>query len=117
MTDNPKAFLPSTFTMYTSTLACAYAFIPSSTSNKTRTLAATVLFALGAIVAWPFALALAIPFVFEELFVYGSDTVTPERRLSWWGGRTTRLIGSGLAAALIFVSDLPIFNYSFLNLT
>ncbi|KAF8971754.1 glycosyltransferase family 22 protein [Flammula alnicola] len=97
------AFLPSTFAMYTSALAFSYAFTPTSTKNSRRTLAATLLFATGAIVGWPFALALAIPFVFEELFVYGADIVTPEDRLPWFKNRVTRLVGAGLAASLIFI--------------
>src|SRR6266545_1471791 len=100
---DPAAFLPSSFAMYTTALAYAYAFEPSSSSNKHRTLAATLLFATGAIVGWPFALALAIPFVFEELFVYGADIVTPQNRPTWMSGRFRRLFSAGLAATLIFV--------------
>jgi len=100
---SPAAFLPSSFAMYTTALAYAYAFEPSSSSNKHRTLAATLLFATGAIVGWPFALALAIPFVFEELFIYGADIVTVQNRRSWMFGRFRRLFFAGFAAALIFV--------------
>ncbi|KAJ3504710.1 hypothetical protein NLJ89_g7791 [Agrocybe chaxingu] len=97
------ALLPSTFAMYTTALACSYAFIPTTTKNKHRTLAATLLFAVGGIVGWPFALALSIPFIIEELFVYGADVVTPESRLAWMTSRFTRLFGAGLAALLIFI--------------
>lgn len=97
------SFLPSSFAMYTSALAFAYAFTPTSAGNPHRVRTATVVFAAGAIVGWPFALALALPFVFEELFVFGADVVTPEERVSWFGKRVTRLVGAGLLAALIFV--------------
>ena len=60
--------------MHACTLAFAYVMEPCSIKNNRRTLAATVLFATAAIVGWPFSLALAIPFVYEELFVVGSDT-------------------------------------------
>lgn len=100
---SPTAFLPSSFAMCTTALAYAYAFEPSSSSNNHRTLAATLLFATGAIVGWPFALALAIPFVFEELFVYGADIVTSQNRPSWMFRRFRRLFSAGFAAALIFV--------------
>ena len=53
---------------------------------------------------WPFALALALPFVFEELFIYGTDLVAPEVKISWMVRRWTRLFMAGLAALLIFVS-------------
>lgn len=67
---------------------------------------ATFIFATGGIVGWPFSLALAIPFVFEELFVFGSDRVAPEVQQSWMLKRWKRLIGAGLAASLIFVSGI-----------
>ena len=57
-----------------------------------------------AYLGWPFALALALPFVFEELFIYGADLVAPEVKLSWMFRRWTRLFMAGLAALLIFVS-------------
>ncbi|KDR85775.1 hypothetical protein GALMADRAFT_52757 [Galerina marginata CBS 339.88] len=97
------AFLPSSFTMYTSSLAFSYAFEPTSSNKNRRTLLATLLFATGGIIGWPFALALAIPFILEELLVYGTDLVTPDARLSWMSKRFTRLFGAGLTAALIFI--------------
>jgi alpha-1,2-mannosyltransferase len=64
---------------------------------------ATLFFATGAIVGWPFSLALAIPFVLEELFVYGADQVLAETRRSWLLKRWRRLFGSAMAALLILV--------------
>ncbi|KAF7347560.1 Mannosyltransferase [Mycena venus] len=97
------ALLPSSFAMYMTTFAFSYALAPSSAQNNQRTLAATLLFATGAIVGWPFALALAIPFVLEELFVFSADRVAPEIRVSWMIKRWKRLFSAGLAAALIFI--------------
>ncbi|KAF9535593.1 glycosyltransferase family 22 protein [Crepidotus variabilis] len=102
------AFLPTSFAMFTTTLACSYAFEPSSSANKRRTLATTLLFATGAIVGWPFSLLLAIPFVFEELFVYGTDIVTPQQRVSWTITRVQRLVTAGLKASLIFIPVIAI---------
>ena len=98
------AFLPSTFAMYASTLAFTFALAPPSAENSRRTLLVTLLYATGAIVGWPFALALAIPFVFEDLFMLGGDRVATSARGAWAFGRWTRLFGAGLAASLIFVS-------------
>jgi len=89
--------------MYTTMLAFSFAFTPTTTKNKQRTLVATLLFAAGGIIGWPFALALAVPFIFEELFVYGADVVPPEARRSWMAKRFTRLLIAGLTASLIFV--------------
>jgi alpha-1,2-mannosyltransferase len=97
------ALLPSSFAMYMSTFAFSYALAPSSVQNSRRTLAATLLFAAGAIVGWPFALALSIPFVYEELFVFSADRVAPEIRVTWMLNRWKRLFAAGLAASLIFV--------------
>lgn len=97
------AFLPSSFAMYAATLAFAYSIIPSSSRNPHRTLYVTLLFATGAIVGWPFSLALAIPFVFEELFVFSGDKVPATARPTWMMDRWKRLFGCGVLAALIFV--------------
>lgn len=64
---------------------------------------ATICFATGAIVGWPFALALAIPFVFEELFVFGTDRVPADMYQSWLFKRWKRLFEAGIATSLIFV--------------
>lgn len=92
--------------MFANTLACSFAFIPASNQNGRRTLAATLLFATGAIVGWPFALALAMPFVFEELFVFAGDRVTPSAKGSWLVNRWTRLLLCGGAAMQIAVRHI-----------
>jgi len=94
--------------MYTSTLAFSYAFTPSSSQNSRRTLVTTLIFASGGIVGWPFALALALPFVLEELFVHGTDLVAPATKISWMVQRWTRLFMAGLAALLIFIPVIGI---------
>ncbi|KAK1233678.1 mannosyltransferase [Marasmius sp. AFHP31] len=98
-----SAFLPSSFAMYTTTLASAYAIVPATSRDTRRTLLATLLFATGAIVGWPFALALAIPFVVEELFVLSGDQIFPASRNVWMLNRWKRLFGAGFLAALIFI--------------
>ncbi|OCB89039.1 asparagine-linked glycosylation 9 protein isoform a [Sanghuangporus baumii] len=100
------AFLSSTFAMFTNTLAFSYALHPPSTENSRRTLCATFLFATGAIVGWPFSLALAIPFVLEELFIYGTDRVAPGKWRAWFFARVVRLFTAGAFAALLFVGPL-----------
>lgn len=58
------AFLPSTFTLYTTTAA-----ITSSLNSRTRDfiLPTTVSFALGALLGWPFSLVLSLPWVFHRV--------------------------------------------------
>jgi alpha-1,2-mannosyltransferase len=88
--------------MYAITMAFAYSLeVPNLLNNK-RTRYATLLFASGAIIGWPFCLALAIPFVFEELFIRGADTVIVQS--SWMFSRCMRLFAAGATASILFVS-------------
>jgi len=90
--------------MYTTMLALSHAFVPPSNQDSRRTLAAVVYFALGAVLGWPFALAIAIPFILEELFVYGADKVPARERSDWQVNRWKRLFLCGAVGALIPVS-------------
>ena len=101
--DASSALLPSSFAMYTTTYAMSHAFVPPSNKDSQRTLSAVVLFTVGAVLGWPFALASAIPFVFEELFVFGDDTVSAKERFDWQLNRWIRLLLCGAVAALILV--------------
>ena len=92
--------------MFCNFLAFSYSLHPPSTEDSRRTLYATVLFALGAIVGWPFSLAVAIPFVLEELFVYGADRVQPGKWNAWFYARVARLFTAGALASLLFVGPL-----------
>ena len=98
-----SALLPSSFAMYFVTLAFAYAIEPASLVNSNRTRLATLLFATAAIVGWPFALVIAIPFVFEELFMFSGDIVPKQDKNKWIISRWIRLFRSGVIASLIFV--------------
>lgn len=90
--------------MYTTMFAFSYAMEPSSLKNGRRTILATSTFATGAIAGWPFAIALAIPFVYEELFIFGGDLVSSAAYQSWIFARWKRLARAGILASLIFVS-------------
>ncbi|KAL1757275.1 glycosyltransferase family 22 protein [Schizophyllum commune] len=110
------AFLPSSFAMHACTLAFAYAMEPCSIKNNRRTLAATVLFATAAIVGWPFSLALAIPFVYEELFVVGSDTAHKDTA-SVLRYRWIRFITYTLLAGLVAIPVIGIDTAAYGKLT
>lgn len=98
------AFLPSSFAMYANAIAFAHSIEPASNSNFRRTMISTLAFATGAIVGWPFSLAVAIPFVFEELFLYGTDKVMSENKTAWRVARWKRMLTCAAVAALLFVS-------------
>lgn len=91
--------------MYATTLAFTYALEPASIKNNRRTFQVTLLFAAGAIIGWPFGLALSLPFVFEELFLSGADVVTPANHYQWIVARWKHLFSAGVISLLIFVSQ------------
>jgi alpha-1,2-mannosyltransferase len=99
--------------MYTTMLALSHAFVPPSNKDGQRTLAAVMYFTLGAVLGWPFALAIAIPFVFEELFVFGADQVAAKEKLEWQLNRGIRLLLCGAVAAIILVSMMPCLRLAF----
>jgi alpha-1,2-mannosyltransferase len=97
-------------------LALSHAFTPASSHDDQRTLAAVVYFTLGSVLGWPFALAIAIPFVFEELFVFGVDQVPAKDKSDWQLNRGIRLLFCGAVAALILVSTKPCLRRAFTEL-
>ncbi|EKM61384.1 glycosyltransferase family 22 protein [Phanerochaete carnosa HHB-10118-sp] len=97
------SFLPSSFAMYTTAVGFGFFLDHANKSNFRRTMLATLSFAAGAIVGWPFAAAIAIPFVFEELYLYGTDQVAPRERLFWRITRWKRMIACVAVAALLFI--------------
>ena len=60
------AYLPSTFSMYTTMLGIA-TFIERPTP---RTVEGVLWFALGGILGWPFSTAIALPFLVQHLLVW-----------------------------------------------
>jgi alpha-1,2-mannosyltransferase len=91
--------------MYFTMLALSSATKPASKPDALRTYATVSYFAVGAIVGWPFALLLAVPFVLEELFVAGGDRVSWGAYIAFLRYRWLRLLSAGLVAGLIFVSS------------
>lgn len=111
------ALLPSTFTFYTTTIALSFSIDPPATltfplapdlplSSSGRTLRATAAFALGALLGWPFALVLAIPFVLEEMSVAGANTISWARCRSLVQARAIALFRAGLYSSLIAIPIL-----------
>ncbi|TXT09120.1 hypothetical protein VHUM_02594 [Vanrija humicola] len=99
------AFLPSSFTMYTTALAASEWFHPA-TSTRTgvnRAFRATLFTAIGAIVGWPFAAALGIPFVLEYAFLAAGETVLPKDRLPWGSKRLSTLVGAIVVSAAVAI--------------
>ena len=92
--------------MYMNSLAFAYSLAPPSVEKSRRTLYTTVLFAAGAIIGWPFSLAISIPFVFEEFFVRGADRIKSGKWAAWFYARVLRLFTAGMCAACLFVRVL-----------
>lgn len=89
--------------MQANMLAAAFWFHPA-TSTKTgtrRAILATFFIGLGAILGWPFAAALGVPFAFEYLFLSGGEIVPPSVRAVWGGRRMNVFLGAvGVASAV-----------------
>ncbi|CAD6899402.1 unnamed protein product [Tilletia controversa] len=116
MSSAATALLPSTFTMYTTTLACAYAFYPSRLPSPNpipapsnlqlahtpflRTFLATATFALGALLGWPFAIVLSLPFVLEEVFLPSGNSVPVHKRVRFLTARLWRFVHGALLSGL-----------------
>ncbi|CAO3703131.1 unnamed protein product [Rhizopus stolonifer] len=72
------AYLPSTFAMYCVFMAFSYALKPVSDIDRTRTYWVVFWVGLGALGGWPFAALVGIPFAFEEILIFGRDTMRQE---------------------------------------
>lgn len=103
------AFLPSTFTMYTTLLASSYWFHPatSTRTGTSRAYKATLLFAVGAIVGWPFSAALAIPFTMEQLFTTGGEIAVGQDKQNLMAKRWDTMLRAIALGASISVCSLP----------
>jgi len=103
------AFLPSTFTMYTTLLASSYWFHPatSTPTGTSRAYKATLLFAVGAIVGWPFSAALAIPFVLEQLFTTGGEIAVGQDKQNIMAKRWDTMLRAIALGASFSVCPLP----------
>ncbi|ETS60356.1 hypothetical protein PaG_05557 [Moesziomyces aphidis] len=117
------ALLPSTFVMHATTLAfsaCLYpARLPSTDASvlntpsqrpfrSERLILATSSFAAGALLGWPFAIVLAIPFVLEQLFMRADDTVATGKYSHWIVARWSTAIGAAVLAVLLALPALAI---------
>lgn len=99
------ALLPSSFVMYTTSLAMAFAMQPASTQAWRRTFYTTAVFAFGALAGWPYAIILAAPYVYEELCLCGSDpSCEHTRRLARW--LRAVMYASLLAAPIVLIDTL-----------
>ena len=111
-----SAFLPSTFAMYFNMLAMSFALRTSTKRADDRVLFATVCFAIGAIVGWPFSIVISFPFVIEELFVLSGDKVSPALMGKWIGARWIRMLGCVTLAGFLLVRPFTNLYSSALNL-
>ncbi|KAJ2963923.1 hypothetical protein NQZ79_g1157 [Umbelopsis isabellina] len=73
------AYLPSSFSMITTMMAFSFVLQPPTNFSRNRTYGATFFFGLGALLGWPFCAALGIPFVIEEVSIYGREMQVDEK--------------------------------------
>lgn len=105
----PTAYLPSSFAMVTTMLAFSFVLQPPSSFSRNRTYGATFFFGLGALLGWPFCVVLGVPFVIEELLVYGREVMVDDkgkvvqmvRSSNWRLKRAARLAEAALASFFV----------------
>ncbi|KAJ1020269.1 hypothetical protein NDA18_005866 [Ustilago nuda] len=117
------ALLPSTFVMHATTLAfSSYLYparLPSSDpsvlSNPSqrpfraeRLLVATLSFAAGALLGWPFAIILAAPYLLEQLFFRGDDIIANNKYSNWILARWSTAIGAAVLSAFLVLPVLAV---------
>lgn len=92
--------------MYATALAASEWFHPATSTRigANRAFRATLFTAIGAIVGWPFAAALGLPFVVEYALLAAGETVLPKDRLAWGSKRLTTLVGAIVVSAAVAVS-------------
>ncbi|KAL7310854.1 mannosyltransferase [Mucor circinelloides] len=114
------AYLPSTLAMYCVFMAFSYALRPVSDIDLKRTYTVVFWIGLGALGGWPFAALIGVPFAFEEVLIYGRDTMTKEDGTvvrsvagkNWRLRRIIRLIeatvicGAGLSFILMLMDQM-----------
>ncbi|KAG0172752.1 mannosyltransferase [Apophysomyces sp. BC1034] len=123
------AFLPSTFSMYTTFMAFSYILRPPNHAERSRTYYAVFWLGLGALVGWPFSAVVGIPFAIEEVLVFGRDSVTKNgvviqvmRTPNWRFKRAFRLAEAilvcavGIAIPIILVDHYFYKQWSFVPL-
>ncbi|KAI8079525.1 Alg9-like mannosyltransferase family-domain-containing protein [Gilbertella persicaria] len=114
------AYLPSTFAMHCVFMAFSYALRPVSDIDLSRTYKVVFWIGLGALGGWPFAALIGIPFVVEEVLVFGRNTMTqPDGTIvssvpspKWRFRRFVRLVeataicGSGITLLLLLMDHM-----------
>ncbi|KAK4699679.1 hypothetical protein P7C70_g6582, partial [Phenoliferia sp. Uapishka_3] len=96
------AFLPSTFAMWGVMLGQAEALSPVDGSYRRITRIALA-FATAALVGWPFAAVLAVPIVFEQMFLRGTEKFAEGQGALWAAKRARGMFIAGVAGASLLI--------------
>ncbi|KAG2171665.1 hypothetical protein INT43_008045 [Umbelopsis isabellina] len=115
------AYLPSSFSMITTMMAFSYVLQPPTNFSRNRTFGATFFFGLGALLGWPFCAALGIPFVIEELSIYGREMQADEmgnvvklpKPANWRLKRAMRLGEAMLLSFVAIATPIVAIDYFF----
>lgn len=110
-----SAFLPSSFAMYANMLAASYWFHPATTTSTgtLRAFLATLSVAVGAIVGWPFAAVLGLPFVIEYALLPAGEIVLPAEVPTWRHKRLSILIGAIVVCAAVAIPVVGVDSFAY----
>ncbi|KAF7728653.1 mannosyltransferase [Apophysomyces ossiformis] len=122
LTPKYKAFLPSSFAMYTTFMAFSYILQPPNHADRKRTYYAVFWLGLGALVGWPFSAVVGIPFAIEEILVFGRNSVTKNgvvvqvMRTSNWRFKRAFRLAEAILIPIILVDHYFYKQWSFVPL-
>ncbi|MBW0462103.1 hypothetical protein O181_001818 [Austropuccinia psidii MF-1] len=107
------AYLPSAFALQAITLAYSFILEPVSSkpSSAQRTFYSCFFLIIAILVGWPFVGALALPFIYEELAMFGDDEVMPASRPGWAAGRFNRLFVYGVGTTLLVSTPIVLVDW------
>ncbi|KAJ1679218.1 mannosyltransferase, partial [Spiromyces aspiralis] len=107
------SILPSSFAMYFIMLGSVFTMQSPSLVRAHRMIWALVLFGIGAVWGWPYAMIVIVPSVIEELFTRGSDRIPDEASpkdlypiLKGWRTRRIKALCLGLAGIALISAPL-----------
>ncbi|KAI8361137.1 Alg9-like mannosyltransferase family-domain-containing protein [Mortierella sp. GBAus27b] len=113
-----NAFLPSTFAMYTTMLFFSQMLQPPHQKSGKRTFWGIFWVGLGALLGWPFAAAVGIPFALEELLIHSSTHSRKKtvRFRDWRRARFLRLMTTSILALIFILVPIIIIDRYYYNM-
>lgn len=109
--------------MITTMLAFSFVLQPPTFFTRNRAYGATFFFGLGGLFGWPFCAILGVPFVIEELLVYGREVMVDENgkvvqmaRSPYWRLNRALRLAQAIGLSFFAITVCYVCNQSVLQL-